>query len=48
MSKLKSFDVVREKWLSPQSISTLKKIAVALNCDLKIGFLPKKMSHAEG
>ena len=103
MARLKSFDVVREKWLkdyevkknydavgpefqiageiikartkaqmtqaelaekigtkptaisrieSPNygrvSISTLNKIAVALNCDLKIEFLPKKMSNVKG
>ena len=103
MAKLKSFDVVREKWLkdyevrknydvletefqiaaqiikartdaqmtqaelaeklgtkataisrieSPNygrvSISTLKKIAGALNCELKIEFLPKKMSNVKG
>jgi ribosome-binding protein aMBF1 (putative translation factor) len=30
------------------SISTLKKIAGALNCDLKIEFLPKKMSDVNG
>jgi ribosome-binding protein aMBF1 (putative translation factor) len=30
------------------SISTLRKIARALNCELKIEFLPKKMSNAKG
>jgi ribosome-binding protein aMBF1 (putative translation factor) len=30
------------------SVSTLKKIAGALNCDLKIEFLPKKISNIKG
>lgn len=30
------------------SISTLKKIAQTLNCELQIQFLPKKMSNAKG
>ena len=30
------------------SISTLKKIAGALSCDLKIEFLPKRMSNVKG
>ena len=30
------------------SISTLKKIAQTLDCDLKIEFMPKKISRAKG
>jgi ribosome-binding protein aMBF1 (putative translation factor) len=30
------------------SISTLKKVAKALNCELQIQFLPKKLSHVKG
>lgn len=30
------------------SVSTLKKIAQALNCDLTIQFLPKKISRVKG